>query len=173
MDDTGKTVGVGVLTGVISGVTSAVAIDLIHTDLIKRRAFSYAQSLVNGRGIINLGAGPHRTFLAKKISQSQAVAANIDIVPNGVPNYIQLDMEEEKLPFSDRQFDCAFMSHVLEHLVNWDFALGEAMRVADNVVVVLPHPLSPSGWLCPAHRQHFSRADIAEIERLPVVKVFY
>jgi ubiquinone/menaquinone biosynthesis C-methylase UbiE len=173
MDDTGKTVAVGVLTGVISGVTSAVAIDLIHTDLIKRRAFSYAQNLANGKGIINLGAGPHRTFLAQKISQNQIVAANIDIVPNGMPHFMQLDIENERLPFSDRQFDCAFMSHVLEHLGKWDFALGEAMRVADSVVIVLPHPLSPSGWLAPSHKQHFSFDDITEIKRLPRVEVFY
>ncbi len=173
MDDTGKLVGIGILTGVISGVTSAVAIDLIHMDLIKRQAFAYAQSLANGKGIINLGAGPHRTFLAQEISQNQAVEANIDIVPNGMPHYIQLDIERERLPFPDCFFGVAFCSHILEHLVSWDFALGEAMRVADKVVVVLPHPLSPIGWLCPAHRQHFSFDDIAEIERLPTVKVFY
>ncbi len=173
MNDTGKTVGIGVLTGVITGITTTLAIDYIRQDWIKNQAFDYAKRLSNGKGIINLGAGPHRTFRAQEISESPAVAANIDIAPNGMPHFIQLDIEEERLPFSDKQFGCAFMSHVLEHLDNWDFALGEAMRVADKVVVVLPHPLSPTGWLVPWHKQHFSFNDIMEIERLPKVKIFY
>jgi len=173
MNDTGKLLGVGILTGVISGVTSAVAIDLIRQDWVKRQAFDYATRLSNGKEIINLGAGPHRTLRAQEISQSPGVAVNIDIVPNGMPHFIQLDIEKERLPFSDKQFGCSFMSHVLEHLENWDFALGEAMRVADKVVVILPHPLSPAGWLNPGHKQHFSFNDITEMERLSNVKIFY
>ena len=172
MNDTGKLVGVGVLTGVISGVTSAIAIDLIRQDWLKKQAFDYAKRLSNGKGIINLGAGPHRALLAQEISQSPAVAANIDIVANGMPHFMQLDIEKERLPFSDKQFGCSFMSHVLEHFDNWDFALSEAMRVADKVVVVLPHPLSLTGWLAPGHKQHFSFNDIREIEELLPVKVF-
>lgn len=172
MNDTGKMVGVGILTGVISGITSAVAIDFVRQDLIKKQAFDYAKRLSNGKGIINLGAGPHRTLRAQEISESLAVAANIDIVPDGMPHFIQLDIEKERLPFPDRLFGVAFCSHVLEHLDNWDFALGEAMRVADKVVVVLPHPLLPTGWLDPRHKQHFSFKDIADIELLPTVKVF-
>jgi len=173
MNDTAKMVGVGILTGIISGITSAFAVQLIQTNWTKKEAFVYAQRLANGKGIINLGAGPHRTLMAQEISQSQVVLANIDIVPNGMPHFIQLDIEKERLPFGDQQFGCAFMSHVLEHLDNWDFALGEAMRVADNVVIVLPHPLSLAGQLQPAHKQHFSFDDIREIERLPKVKAFY
>lgn len=173
MNDTAKLVGVGVLTGVISGVTSAIAIDFIRTDWMKKQAFDYAKRLSNGKGIINLGAGPHRTLRAQEISQSSVVAVNIDVALDGIPHFIQLDIEKERLPFSDQQFGCSFMSHVLEHLDNWDFALSEAMRVADKVVVVLPHPLCLVGWLNPRHKQHFSFDDITEIERLPKVKVFY
>jgi len=172
MNDTGKIIGVGILTGVVSGITSALAIDLIRQDWVKKQAFDYAKRLSNGKGIINLGAGPHRTLLAQEISGSLAVAANIDIAANGMPHFIQLDIEKERLPFPDRFFGVAFCSHVLEHLDNWDFALGEAMRVAEKVVVVLPHPFSPTGWLAPGHKQHFSFSDIGEIEELPTVKVF-
>lgn len=177
MNDTGKMVGIGILTGVISGITSALAIDLIRTDWTKKEAFGYAEKLANSKGIINLGAGPHRTLhtdrpFAQKVSRSPAIV-NIDIVANGMPHFIQLDIEKERLPFADRFFGVAFCSHVLEHLDNWDFALGEAMRVADSVVVVLPHPFSPIGRLVPSHKQHFTFSDITEIERLPRVKVFY
>lgn len=108
MNDTSKTVGIAVLTGVISGVTSALAIDLIQQYWTKKEAFVYAQKLANSKGIINLGAGPHRTLLAQEISLSTAVGANIDIAPDGMPHFIQLDIETERLPFDDRQFGCAF-----------------------------------------------------------------
>jgi SAM-dependent methyltransferase len=42
----------------------------------------------------------------------------------------------EKMPFDDRQFDAAVMSHVLEHCANVGLALGEVRRV-----------LKPNGWL--------------------------
>jgi len=48
------------------------------------------------------------------------------------------------------------------------------VRVADYVVVVLPHPLYFSGWLAPEHRQHFSRDDIEVIAQLyPNVVIYY
>lgn len=160
-------IGIGVATAVIS---TAIITGANHI-LTKKRAFNYAKSLVGEKGIINLGAGPHRTFQAQVIAESPEVAANVDIVPDGLPNFYQLDLEQP-LPFPDNFFDAALASHVLEHLDNWEFALSEASRVADHVVVVLPHPLSPAGWLNPAHKQHFSREDIAGIERaFPNVKV--
>ena len=48
MNDTGKMVGVGMLTGVVSGITSALAIDLIRQDWVKKQAFGYAKRLSNG-----------------------------------------------------------------------------------------------------------------------------
>ncbi len=161
-------VGIGVATTLIS----TVIINAVYHAEIKKRAFNYAKSLAGEKGIINLGAGPHRTLLATKvIARSPEVAVNLDIVPNGLPNFIQWDIEEG-LPFSDKTFDVAFASHVLEHLDNWEFALSEVTRVADHGVVVLPHPLSLTGWLNPSHKQHFSREDMANMERaFPNVKV--
>jgi len=91
-----------------------------------------------------------------------------------MPRFLQLNIERELLPFADKQFGCAFASHVLEHLDNWQFALEEACRVADYVVVVLPHPAYFSGWVWPSHRQHFSRDDIEKmVELYPNVEVYY
>jgi len=160
--------------GIASGVGTALTIDVIHQFVVKREAFAYAKTLANNKGIINLGAGPHRTLLAQEISESSEVAVNVDIAPDGMPKFLQLDIEQERVPFSDKEFGCAFMSHVLEHLDNWEFALSEGLRVADYVVVVLPHPLSLTGWLWPSHRQHFSLDKMRDMEKLlPNVKVFY
>ncbi|GAI92089.1 unnamed protein product, partial [marine sediment metagenome] len=63
--------------------------------MTKDAAFEEAKSLSNGKGIINLGAGPHRTFLAQVIAESPEVLANIDIALDGMPHFLQLDMETE------------------------------------------------------------------------------
>ena len=153
---------------------TCAAIDLLHMTATKDEAFEEAKRLSNGKGIINLGAGPHRTYQGQIIAESPEIFSNVDIVPNGMSHFLQLDLEKGTLPFADKWFGCAFASHVLEHLVNWQFALAEMLRVADNVVVVLPDPLYFSGWLSPEHRQHFSIEEINEMAGLyPDVTVYY
>ena len=148
--------------------------DFLHVVVTKSAAFEKAKELSNGKGIVNIGAGPHRTYQAQVIAENPRVLANIDIALNGMPHFIQLDIEREALPFGEKQLGCAFLSHILEHLDNWQFALDEATRVADYVVVVLPDPTYFSGWLAPAHKQHFSRDDIETIAQLyPNVEVYY
>ena len=148
--------------------------DFLHYTATKDVAFEEAKTLSRGKGVVNLGAGPHRTYQAQIIAEAPEILANIDIAPDGMPHFLQLDIEREALPFSDKQFGCVFLSHVLEHLDNWRFTLAEASRVADYVVVVLPHPQYFSGWLTPEHKQHFSVEDIAEICQLySNVEVYY
>ena len=147
--------------------------DLLHVTTTKQAAFEVARELGKWKGIVNIGAGPHRTLQAQIIAVQPLILSNIDIAPNGMPHFIQLDVERETLPFADKQFGCTFASHVLEHLDNWQFALGEMVRVADYVVVVLPHPASFFGWLAPEHKQHFSRDDIQKIAELyPNMEVY-
>jgi len=165
---------VAILGTVFGFIGACAAIDLGHVVITKNVAFEDAKRLSNGKGIINIGAGPHRTLQAQIIAEQPEVLGNVDIAPNSMPHFIQLDVETERLPFADKQFGCTFASHVLEHLDNWQVALGEMVRVADYVVVVLPHPASFSGWLAPEHKQHFSRDDIEEIAQLyPNVEVYY
>lgn len=150
-----------------------VFLDFFHMGLTKNTAFAEALRLSNGKGIINIGSGTHRTQWAHDIAENPKILANIDIVPDGAPNFLQMNVAVEPLPFGDKQFGCAFASHVLEHLDNWEFALNEMVRVADRVVVVLPHPAYFSGWICPEHKQHFSIEDAQDIAQLyPNVKVY-
>lgn len=161
-----------IVIAAVAGVGTTIA--AVRHISVKQQAFNYACNLVSEKGIINLGAGPHRTLLAQEIAASSEVVVNVDFVPDGLPNFIELDIDNEALPFADKQFDCSFMSHILEHLYNWEFALNEAIRVADSVVVVLPHPLSIAGWLHPDHKQHFGFRDIEVIQEIfPTVRVFY
>ncbi|MBA7641918.1 hypothetical protein ES703_49604 [subsurface metagenome] len=170
----GKSTALLGLGGLTAALGACAACDLFHMTSVKAAAFEEARRLSNGRGIINLGAGPHRTYQAQVIADSPEILSNIDIVPNGIPHFLQLNLEKSALPFTDKQFGCAFASHVLEHLDNWQFCLQEMVRVADSVVVVLPHPLYFSGWLAPSHRQHFSIEEINEMAGLyPNVEVYY
>ena len=150
-----------------------VFLDFFHMGLAKNAAFAEALRLSNGKGIINIGSGTHRTKWAHNIAETPEILVNIDIVLDGAPNFLQMNVEEELLPFNDKQFGCAFASHVLEHLDNWEFALNEMVRVADSVVVVLPHPVYFSGWICSEHKQHFSIEEVRAIAKLyPKVQVY-
>lgn len=164
-----------IILGSILGLAGTYALrDIMHGIVTKFAAFEKARELSNGKGIINIGAGPHRTYQAQVIAEQPETLINIDIAPNGMLGFIQLDVERDPLPFADKQFGCAFLSHILEHLDDWRFALAEASRVADNVVIVLPDPVYFSGWLHPEHMLHFSRDEMCEIAQLyPNVVVYY
>ncbi len=148
---------------------------LNHT-VKKQAAFSEAKSLVKSKGIINLGAvGNPWSPLASTIAVDPLVKVNLDKKLANLPNFVHYDMENP-LPFSNKQFDVSFASHSLEHLDNWKQALNEMVRVADHVIIVLPHPLSTGGirgLLGAEHKQSFSFSDMREMERLyPTVKVY-
>ena len=167
-------VGLIILGSALGLVSSYALRDFFHVAVARGAAFEEAKKLSNGKGIINIGCGPGRTYQAQAIADQPEVLANLDIAPNGMPHFIQIDLERSPLPFADKQFGVAFASHVLEHLDNWRFALEEACRVADYVIVVLPDPVYFSGWIWPSHRQHFSRVDMYEMAQLyPNVTVYF
>jgi SAM-dependent methyltransferase len=169
-----KALGLIAVGSLVSVVAKYAACEFLHFTVTKEAAFEEAKWLSSGRGIINIGAGPHRWPQSYRIAEDIEVLINVDIALDGMPNFIQLDIEQATLPFADKQFGCAFASHVIEHLDNWQFALDEACRVADYAVVVLPHPAYLAGWLVPDHKQHFSADDIQTIiELYPNVVVYY
>lgn len=150
-----------------------LALGAIHFGVTKNAAFAEALFLSSGKGIINIGSGAHRTQWAREVAENPNTLVNIDIIFDSTPSFLQLDLESSPLPFSDKQFGCAFASHVLEHLDNWEFALAEMVRVADYIVLVLPSPIYGSGRFCSEHKQFFSTDDINAIaQQYPNVKVF-
>lgn len=146
---------------------------VLHNVAVKNKAFTEATRLANGKGIINLGSGCNRTFVSKGFCGNPQVEANVDIAGGG-PNFYEIDLEAGEMRiFSDHEFGCAFASHVLEHLENWEAALTEWSRIADYVIIVVPHPWSLDGQVWPTHKQHFTLADKAMMEQQwPSVKVF-
>lgn len=151
---------------------------ILRTEAQKRLAFNQAKKLVKDKGIINLGAGNlagglFRTPFAYSVAHSKEVIVNTDITPDGLSNFVQLDLERIPYPFNDKQFDVCFSSHILEHLENWQEALDEMRRIADYVVIAIPHPLDLFAALNPNHRQHFNFNDIKWLQEPPQVLVFY
>lgn len=137
----------------------------------KQRAFDEAERLAGSKGIVNIGSGCSRTALAKRICLKPGIT-NVDIVDGNAPVYLA-DLELGTLPFATKEFGCAYASHVLEHLQNWQGALDEWARIADYVIVVVPHPLSIAGYLSPDHKQFFTFRDRVFIEaQWPTVKVY-
>ena len=156
-----------------TGVATTLTIDAIYLVRVKRQAFDYAQSLAGYKGIINLGSGHKRTYLARTVALMPDVMVNVDRTTNGVPGFVQYDLNDTPYPWPDKAFDVAYCSHTLEHLQNWESALSEMSRIADYVVLVLPSPISPTNLLHPGHLQHFTHRDMARMEQqYPNVRVF-
>jgi len=146
----------------------------------RKRAFEKALQLAKDKGIINLGSGTVKRFnplypwdykLMNKIASHPKMRVNLDFEKNGVPNFMRWDLAKN-LPFGDKEFDVAFMSHILEHLTDWNETLREARRIADYVVIVLPNPFSPGHHCCVEHKQFFDFDDIKELRKLPNVHVY-
>jgi hypothetical protein len=137
----------------------------------KNSGLKRALSLVGDKGMINLGAGCSRTGFSETVCNLPDVVVNVDLTGSGPK--MQVQNLEESLPFRNSEFDVAFASHVLEHLEKWQEALNEWTRIADNITIVLPNPLSISGWIYSEHKQHFSFGDIEFIKQNWPVEVYY
>lgn len=149
----------------------SAAMILLHITT-KLAAFKHAKSLITTKGIINLGSIGSLDPFSEMIAKDEAVKFNVDLRADSQPHFYQHDLEQP-LPFADKEFDVAFMSHILEHLENWEQALSEAVRVADYVVIVLPSPISLANWFAKEHKQHFLGNDARQIElTYPSVRVF-
>lgn len=108
---------------------------------IARQAREYADSV--GKPMINVGCG-----------QTDWGDINVDIEPQNVRNFIQLDVGQH-MPFADKQFGALLASHVLEHLEDPDTAFNEWCRIANRVYIAVPSLWNGWGWLTPQHKWVF------------------
>lgn len=91
---------------------------------------------VRGKKILDLGCGPG--IHSEKLRKMGAIVKGIDISSNLIKiakseapkvEFKVGDIEREKLPYRDSEFDIVFSSLVLGHLKRWDFSLSEIHRV--------------------------------------------
>ncbi len=90
---------------------------------------------------------------------------NIDQIPGCD---LQLDLNNDRLPFEDGSVDCVFAFHSLEHMENYLFALGEIWRVlrhGGRFLLAVPYvTLSEYNLVNPYHKQHFNEFSFAFFE---------
>jgi len=58
-----------------------------------------------------------------------------------IKEYIDLDIDVNKLPFEDKSLDFVYSRHTLEDIQNPDFALKEIIRVSKSGYIETPSPL--------------------------------
>lgn len=58
-----------------------------------------------------------------------------------VNNYIDLDIDVNRLPFEDKTIDFIYSRHTLEDIQNPDFAMNEIIRVSKSGYIETPSPL--------------------------------
>jgi hypothetical protein len=129
----------------------------------KGRAWAFARRMAGPKGIINLGASGSAQLpgpFVGNVAGSSETALNVDREPSSLPGFVQLNLDSYPWPFEPKQFGVAFASHVLEHLTIPTAALEEMQRVADIVVVAIPHPWSVVSMLNPLHKHHFTLGQI-------------
>ena len=66
----------------------------------------------------------------------------IDAIKKKIPNFKQVNIEKDKLPYPSNSFDTIVIGEVLEHLENYFFVLRETHRVLKpdgNLVITIPN----------------------------------
>ncbi len=58
-----------------------------------------------------------------------------------IKDYIDLDIDTNKLPFEDNSIDFVYSRHTLEDIQNPDFAMNEIIRVSNSGYIETPSPL--------------------------------
>ena len=85
----------------------------------------------NYKNILEVGPGMCKFPLSNKI-----VGYN-----EKVDNYVSLDIDEEKLPFIDKEIDFIYSRHTLEDIQNPNFAMSEIIRCCKSGYIETPSPL--------------------------------
>lgn len=58
-----------------------------------------------------------------------------------IDNYIEIDIDNTKIPFEDNSLDFVYSRHTLEDIQNPDYAMSEIIRVSNSGYIETPSPL--------------------------------
>lgn len=94
----------------------------------------FIPNIKNAKFILDIGCGPAESLVyIKKHINSEAELYGVDLERNkNLPsfvNFLEVDIDEKLLPFSDDFFDVVISTYVLEHLKNPQQLLLESYRV--------------------------------------------
>jgi len=116
-----------VIHEVVEAKRSKVCYDLI-VDLTTKTANS-----INAKRILDIGCGDG-SFVARFKGHSEVFGIDIshkaiDLARRAGVKAFRADISCERLPFEEKYFDVVYMGDIVEHLLNPDFAVCEALRV--------------------------------------------
>lgn len=108
--------------------------------------YQWIQSHCNNNDkIVDIGGNEGHIFYGW--NRDNVTTVDLDVYD--IPNFVRANAEE--LPFDDGSFDVAVLAEILEHVDNPDKALQEALRVADKVIITVPHEHKWGDDLRPFH----------------------
>jgi len=137
------------IKGALAFTAGAYIYDVVlRPGFMAQRAREAANRL--GKPVINIGAGtPSSSLRTWLFGPTTWGDVNVDVAgPAGVVGYGDI----MHLPYPDKTFGAAFVSHVLEHVEDPVGAVLEMARVADTVWAVTPRWWAPHTWLYTDHR---------------------
>ena len=105
-----------------------------NPSLIKRTSKTFIEntlSLKPNWNILDIGCG----FGANKYAN---VICDVQDLSEHYPEKKFIKLVEKKLPFKDKEFDFVIASHVIEHVEDVEFFLGELQRISKQGYIELP-----------------------------------
>jgi|TARA_B110000114_G_scaffold172790_1_gene199845 ubiquinone/menaquinone biosynthesis C-methylase UbiE len=127
--------------------------------LIKRTSKKFIDEVLlanSGWNILDIGCG----YNANKFAN---VICDVQDLSKYYPNKIFVRLVEKKLPFKDNEFDFVVASHVMEHVDDVEFFIGELERISKQGYIELPTMLEDN-LVFENKKDHLWHMDFDDVE---------
>ena len=127
--------------------------------MIKRSSKKFIEETLSsnsGWNILDIGCG----YNANKFAN---VICDVQDLSKYYPNKIFVRLVEKKLPFKDNEFDFVVASHVMEHVDDVEFFIGELERVSKQGYIELPTMLEDN-LVFENKKDHLWHMDFDDVE---------
>ena len=127
--------------------------------MIKRTSKKFIDEVLlanSGWNILDIGCG----YNANKFAN---VICDVQDLSKYYPNKIFVRLVEKKLPFKDNEFDFVVASHVMEHVDDVEFFIGELERISKQGYIELPTMLEDN-LVFENKKDHLWHMDFDDVE---------
>ena len=127
--------------------------------MIKRTSKKFIDEVLlanSGWNILDIGCG----YNANKFAN---VICDVQDLSKYYPNKIFVRLVEKKLPFKDNEFDFVVASHVMEHVNDVEFFIGELERISKQGYIELPTMLEDN-LVFENKKDHLWHMDFDDVE---------
>jgi len=119
---------------------------------VRDRARGYDRAQTAARAVdkpLLIVGAPHGQYPCGEAAAADVVLDLDSRTARECPNFVQ--SSAESIPFPDKHFGAAYVSHVIEHCCDPKAVEAELHRVADRVIVCYPRWWRLVTWLVPGH----------------------